>query len=152
MQLERSEFRTVLLEILRRTGYPATGLCLELTKSSRQLGMEHLKSQIEFLKSCGLKIGLDASDFADMDLVRHLPIDLINLVPSMTGGMENNITTKYMVEAVTSFAHRLNIKTCFTGIEDEETAKIAKQYPISDMMGYYFGHPCRIEEFKREYL
>ena len=152
MQLERSEFRTVLLEILRRTGYPATGLCLELTKSSRQLGMEHLKSQVEFLKSCGLRIGLDASDFAAMDLVRHLPIDLINLVPSMTGGMENNITTKYMVEAVTSFAHRLNIRTCFTGVEDEETAKLATQYPISDMMGYYFGHPCRIEEFKKEYL
>ncbi|MBO4456300.1 MAG: EAL domain-containing protein [Butyrivibrio sp.] len=152
MQLERSEFRTILLDILRRTGYPATGLCLELTKSSRQLGTEHLKSQVEFLKSCGLKVGLDASDFAAMDLVRILPIDLINLVPSMTGGMEDNITTKYMVEAVTSFAHRLNIRTCFTGIEDEDTAKLARQYPISEMMGYYFGRPCRIEEFKKSYL
>ncbi len=149
MQLERSEFRTTLLEILRKTGYPATGLYLEMTSSSRQLGMEHLKSQIEFIKSCGIKIGLDCVDFASLDYVRHLPIDLLNLVPSLTGAMQDNLTVKYMIEAVTSFSHRLGIRTCFTGIEDKETADMARMYPISDLMGYYFGRPCRIEEFKK---
>lgn len=152
MQLERSEFRTTLLEIMRKTGYPATGLCLQLTQSSRQLSLEHLMSQVEFLKSCGLKIGLDVSDFAALDLVRHLTIDFINLVPAITGGMSDNYTNKYMVEAITSFSHRLGIRTCFTGIEDEETANLARQYPVSDLMGFYFGHPCRIEEFKKKYL
>ena len=149
MQLERSEFRTTLLEILRKTGYPATGLCLEMTTSSRQLSIEHLKSQIEFIKSCGIKIGLDCMDFASLDYVRHLPIDLVNLVPSLTGTISQNATVKYMIEAVTSFTHRLGIRTCYTGIEDEETAKIARQYPISDLMGYYYGRPCRIENFKK---
>ena len=148
MQLERSEFRTTLLDILRKTGYPAAGLCLEMTQGSRQMSMEHLKSQVEFIKSCGIKVGLDAVDFASLDLVRHLPVDLINLVPSLTGGMADNLTSKYMIEAVTSFTHRLGIRTCFTGIEDAETEKLAKQYPISDMMGYYYGRPCRIEDFK----
>ncbi len=152
MQLEKSEFRTTLIDILRKTGYPATGLCLEMTQSSRQLSMEHLKSQIEFIKSCGIKIGLDCTDFGSLDLVRHLPIDLINLVPSMTGGIANNLTVKYTVESVTSFTHKLGIRTCFTGIEDEETEKLAKQYPVSDMMGYYYGRPCRIEDFKRLYI
>lgn len=152
MQLERSEFRTTLIDILRKIGYPATGLYLQLTQSSRQLGMEHLKSQVEFLKSCGLKIGLDVSDFGTLDLVRHLPIDLINIAPSLTGGMEDNPTTKYMVETITGFTHRLNIRTCFSGIEDEETEKMASAYPISDVMGYYFGRPCRIQEFMEKYL
>ena len=148
MQLERSEFRTTLIEILRKTGYPATGLCLELTQGSRQLGMEHLKSQVEFLKSCGLKVGLDVTDFASLDLVRHLPVDLINLAPGLTKGLDENVTSKYMVEAITSFTHRLDIRTCFCGVEDEEAEKLAKQYPISDLMGYYYGRPCRIEKFK----
>ncbi len=152
MQLERSEFRTTLIDILRKTGYPATGLCLELGYSSNQLEMEHLKSQVEFLKSCGLKIGLDVSDFRSLDLVRHLPIDLVNLVPSLTAGITDNLTSKYVVEAITSFTHRMNIRTCFTGIEDEDTIKNANGYPISDMMGYYLGRPCRIEEFKKTYV
>ena len=152
MQLEKSEFRTTLLEILRRTGYPATGLCLQLTQGSMQLSLEHLKSQVEFLKSCGLKIGLDVADFAALDLVRSFSIDHIIITPALTGAMEDNLTDKYMVEAVTSFSHRLGIRTCFTGVEDEQTANLAKQYPISDMMGFYFGHPCRIEEFKKKYL
>ncbi|MBQ3795672.1 MAG: EAL domain-containing protein [Butyrivibrio sp.] len=149
MQLERSEFRTTLIDILRRTGYPATGLCLELTQGSRQLSVEHLKSQIEFLKSCGVRIGLDVTDFASLDYVRHFPVDLVNIVPALTDGIEENITNKYVIEAITSFTHRLRIRTCFTGIEDEETALIAKQFPISDLMGYYYGRPCRIENFKK---
>ena len=152
MQLERSDFRTTLIEILRKISYPATGLCLEMAQSSRQLGMEHLKSQIEFLKSCGIKVGLDVSDFASLDYVRHLPIDLVNLVPAVTGGIAGNLTTKYMVEAITSFTHRLGIRTCYTGIEDEETLGIAKSYPISEMMGYHLGRPCRIDIFKEQYL
>ena len=152
MQLERSDFRTTLIEILRKISYPATGLCLEMAQSSRQLGMEHLKSQIEFLKSCGIKVGLDVSDFASLDYVRHLPIDLVNLVPAVTGGIAGNLTTKYMVEAITSFTHRLGIRTCYTGIEDEETLGIARSYPISEMMGYHLGRPCKIEIFKKQYL
>lgn len=149
MQLERSEFRTTLIEILRKTGYPATGLCLDMTASSRQLSVEHLKSQIEFLKSCGIRIGLDCTDFASLDLVKSLPIDLINLVPSLTGPITENLTVRYMIEAVTSFTHRLGIRTAFHGIEDEEKAQLAKQYPVSDLMGYYYGRPCRIDEFKK---
>ncbi|MBQ7613652.1 MAG: EAL domain-containing protein [Butyrivibrio sp.] len=152
MQLERSEFRTTLLEILRKTGYPATGLCLEMTSGCRQLSVEHLKSQVEFIKSCGIKIGIDCVDFASLDYVRHMPIDLINLVPSLTGYISENMTVKYMIEAVTAFTHRLGIRTCFTGIEDEEAVKIARQYPVSDLMGYYYGRPCRIDEFKRLFL
>ncbi len=149
MQLERSEFRTTLIDILRRTGYPATGLCLELTSGSSQLSVEHLKSQVEFLKSCGVRIGLDVTDFASLDYVRHFPVDLVNIVPALTDGIDQNITNKYVVETITAFTHRLRIRTCFTGIEDEETAKIAKQFPVSDLMGYFYGRPCKIEEFKK---
>ena len=152
MQLERSEFRTTLIDILRRTGYPATSLCLQLTQSSRQMSIEHLKSQVEFLKSCGIKVGLDVTDFGALDLARHMPIDLVTIVPSLTKGIDRNNTNKYVVEAMTSFTHRLSIRTCFTGIEDEETSVIAKQYPVSDLMGFFYGRPCPIEKFKEKYV
>ena len=148
MQLERSEFRTTLIDILRKTGYPSTGLCLELTSGSRQLSIEHLESQVEFLKACGVKIGLDVTDFASLDYVRQLPIDLVNIVPALTENIGKNVTNKYVIESITSFTHRLHIRTCFTGIEDQETAQIAKQYPVSDLMGYYYGRPCKIDKFK----
>jgi PAS domain S-box-containing protein len=149
MQLERSEFRTTLLDILRKTGYPATGLCLEISQNSRQLSMEHLKSQVEFLKSCGIKVGVDCSEFSALDLVRHLPVDLINISPTLTGTMANNLTVKYMVETITSFSHKLGIRTCFNGIEDQDADNIARQYPVSDLMGYFYGRPCRIQDFMK---
>ncbi len=152
MQLERSDFRTTLIDILRKTGYPASGLILEMATSSRQLGMEHLQSQVEFLKSCGIKVGLDVSDFATLDYVRHLPIDFIDLTPAITSGISSNLTNRYMVEAIISFSYRLGIRTCYAGIEDEDIFKMASNYPISDMMGFYLGRPCAIKDFKEQYL
>ena len=84
-----------------------------------------------------------------MDYVRHLPIDLVNIAPALTDGIDKNTTNKYVIETITSFTHRLHIRTCFTGIEDEEKAQIAKQYPVSDLMGYFYGRPCRIDDFKK---
>ena len=117
--------------------------------SSRQLSMEHLKSQIEFMKSCGIKIGVDCSSFAALDMVKSLPVDIVNLSPALTGVVSDNLTVKYMIESITSFTHRLGIRTCFSGIEDQATDAIARQFPVSELMGYYYGRPCRIEDFKK---
>ena len=104
------------------------------------------------MKSCGIKVGLDVADFGALDLARHMPIDLVTIVPSLTEGIDHNNTNKYVIEAMTSFTHRLSIRTCFTGIEDEETSVIAKQYPVSDLMGFFYGRPCPIEKFKEKYV
>ncbi len=149
MQLERSEFRTTLLEILRKSGYPATSLYLELSHNARQLSRDHLKSQVEFLKSCGIRIGADVQEFADLDLVTQLPIDMIKIAPSISSNIEVNLTNRNILETMVQFAEKMNVITCVTGIEDNDTSIRVKQYPISYLQGYLYGKPIKIDDFKR---
>ncbi|MCR5100004.1 MAG: EAL domain-containing protein [Butyrivibrio sp.] len=152
MQLERSEFRTTLLEILRRTGYPSTGLFLELSHNVRQLSRDHLKSQVEFLKSCGIKIAVDVKDFADLDLVRQFPVDLIKIDPDISSSIDNNLTNRYVLETILDFADKMSVSTCITGIEDENIAQMIKKYNILSVQGYLYGRPLNLQDFEHSPL
>ena len=148
MQLERSEFRTILMNMLQSSGFPPTSLCLELTQTTKTMNADHLKSQVSFLKSCGIKVGLEIEDFAALDLVYKLPIDLIKIAPKLVIDLEKNTTNRYMLQAITAFAQNMKVDVCMTGIEDEKTETEVKRFPISEMQGYYYGKPVELPDFR----
>jgi len=148
MQLERSEFRTTLLELLQNSGFPATSLCLELSQSNKAMNADHLKSQVSFLKSCGIKVGLEVNDFAALDMLYKLPIDLIKIAPELVTNLEQNQTNRYMLQAITGFAQNMKVDVCITGVEDEQMVSAVKQFPISELQGYYYGKPVELADFR----
>ena len=149
MQLERSEFRTTIVELMRGNRYPGTALCVELSNVSREINFDYLKSQVIFLKSCGIRIALDVSDFATLDLATSLPINTIKLGPEITENITKNPLSRHMAEAITGFAVNMNIGVCATGVGDEETAKKLEDYPVEYYQGYYYGRPVGLEDFKK---
>ncbi|WP_026504441.1 sensor domain-containing phosphodiesterase [Butyrivibrio sp. NC3005] len=150
VQLERSEFRTSLLELMRRTRFPAKNLVLELTKRCRQMSMEHLKSQVDFLKSCGSVIALDVEEFSSLDLVRLLPIDLIKMDRRFARDIDKNPVNEYTLEAMTGFAKHMNAKVTLTGIENETMLNFVKEkFPADSFQGYYFSKPVKIDELAK---
>ncbi len=152
MQLERSGFRKTLMEYLKRSGYPGTGLCLELDATGNQMGVEHLRSELDFLKSLGIHIGLDVVNFAALDLVTVFPIDIIKLGPKFATDIEKNPTNVHMMTTISEFAARMHLATCVSGIEDEKSDRVVKQFPVSYLQGYYFGRPAPLDQFRKQYL
>ncbi len=148
MQLERSEFRSTLLNLIQSTGFPATSLCLELSQSTKSMNADHLKSQVAFLKSCGIKVGVEVEDFASLDLLYKLPIDLIKIAPKLVVDLDKNATNRYMLQAITGFAQNMKVDVCVTGVEDEKTEYAVKHFPISELQGYYYGKPTELKEFR----
>ncbi len=149
MQLERSEFRTTILELLRGNKYPGTALCIELSNVTREINFDYLKSQVIFLKSCGIRIVLDVSDFSTLDLATSLPINMIKLGPEIMENISKNPLSRHMAEAITGFAVNMNMKICATGIGDKDTAINIKKYPVDLYQGFYYARPVSVNEFKR---
>ncbi len=148
MQLERSEFRTTIMELLRGNRYPGKALCIELTNITRDINFDYLLSQVIFLKSSGIRIGLDVRDFSTLDLATSLPIDIIKLGPEITENLSKSPLSRHMTNAITGFAYNMNMKICATGVGDAETASRLDDYPIDDCQGYYYAHPVGFKEFK----
>lgn len=150
MQLERSEFRTSLMELLRRTRFPVKNLTLELTKRCRDMSREHLKSQVDFMKSLGSQIALDVEDFSSLDLLRLLPIDLIKVDRRFLRDIDKNLVNQYIVEAMSGFAHNMNVHVALTGIENAEMLGFVRdKFPADSFQGYYYSKPVSIEELKK---
>ncbi len=147
MQLERSDFRSTLLKMLRETSFPCSSLCLELPAGAIQMNPDHLKSQVETLKSWGVRVSLDVEDFSAMNLLMAMPIDQIRLGPEFVAGIERNQTRQYEIEAISGFANNMRVRVCVAGIEDSRTAAFLRRYPISFYQGYYYSRPVSLEEF-----
>ncbi|MCR4901414.1 MAG: EAL domain-containing protein [Butyrivibrio sp.] len=148
IQLERSDFRTTLVDMLQSTGFPATSLCLELSTNSKQMNADHLKSQVSFLKSCGIKVAMEVENFAALDITRALSVDIIRMAPEFAIGLDKNVTNRYMLQAITGFAQNMKVDVCITGVEDEDAVSSVKMFPISELQGYYYGKPVTLSEFK----
>ncbi|WP_026508284.1 EAL domain-containing protein [Butyrivibrio sp. MC2013] len=150
MQLERSEFRTTLMDLMRRTRFPASNLTLELTKRCRQMSREHLKSQVDFLKSSGSQIALDVEEFSSLDLLRALPVDHIKIDRRFLRDIDRNLVNQYIVEAMAGFAQHMNVHVTLTGIENAQMLDFVKErFPADSFQGYYYSKPVRIADLKQ---
>ncbi|WP_026499542.1 sensor domain-containing phosphodiesterase [Butyrivibrio sp. WCD2001] len=149
VQLERSEFRTSIVELLKGNRYPGTALCIELSNVTSNINFDYLKSQVIFLKSCGIRIALDVTDFSTLDLATRLPINIIKLAPEITENISKSPLSRYMAEAITGFAANMNMSVCATGVGDADTELRLFKYPVDHYQGYYYSRPVSFEEFKK---
>lgn len=149
-QLERSEFRFKLLEILEITGFPAKNLCLELTERCRFLDVDFLKNEVNFFKSKGIKIAIDdfGTGFSSLNLLKEFPIDYIKIDRGFVKEIEENFVDQSIVGAVVKCAKDLDIDVCVEGVESEQIVNYIERYDASSYQGYYYSKPIRIEKLK----
>ena len=148
-QLERSEFRNMLVGLLVSTGFPPEHLCLELTESCRLLDMTFLRNEIIFLKSYGIRIALDdfGTGFSSLNLLRELPVDCIKIDRGFVSEIENNHTDQSIVKAIMNCAKELDIDVCVEGIETENLKDYMLNYPSKAYQGYFYSRPVPKEDF-----
>lgn len=148
-QLERSEFRNMLVGLLVSTGFPPEHLCLELTESCRLLDMTFLRNEIIFLKSYGIRIALDdfGTGFSSLNLLRELPVDCIKIDRGFVAEIENNHTDQSIVKAVMTCAKELDIDVCVEGIETENLKDYMLSFPSKAYQGYFYSRPVPKEDF-----
>ncbi len=149
MQLDKSDFRMALLEIIRSCDYPGTSLCLEISGTNGGMSRDHLKSQVNFIKSCGVKIAVDVENFAALDMAKNLPVDIIKLGSNLAMNIGRDRVGLYMMESAILFASRMNIKSCVSGIEDEATAERIRNIKADYLQGYYYSKPVSIQDFSK---
>lgn len=150
-QLERSEFRNCLINLLKETDFPPQNLCLELTERCRLLDMTFLRNEVIFLKSYRIRIALDdfGTGFSSLNLLRELPVDLIKIDRGFISDIETNRSGQAIVKSVLECAQLLEVPVCVEGIENERLESYMNHYPASSYQGYLYSRPIKIEQFTK---
>lgn len=149
-QLEREEFRTEVLRILKETGFPASHLCLELTERCRDMPIESIKREVEFFKEYGIRMAMDdyGTGSASSGIVLHAPMDEIKLDMSFIRGIIEDTKKQAMVRSIVEFANNSGMSTCLEGVETEELQNYLRSYKATWFQGYYYSKPVEIKKFR----
>ena len=149
-QLERREFRSAVMNILKETGAKPEELCLELTERCRDLDIQFLRREVEFFHSQGIKIALD--DFgtgnSSLSLALELPFDELKVDMSFIRDIKQKPQNQAMVQSIVDYARRTNTETCIEGIENKEVSDYIEQFGSTWQQGYYYSKPVPIEQFE----
>lgn len=153
-QIERKEFRSKLISLLTLSGFPPEHLCLELTERCNFLNMDCLRNEVEFFRSCGIKIALDdfGTGFSSFNLLREIPVDFIKIDREFIKDIENSRTDQSIVQAIVQCANNMSIPVCVEGIENKELKDYMMQYDVNKFQGYYFAKPLAKKQFKESEL
>ena len=149
-QLERREFRSAVMNILKETGARPEELCLELTERCRDLDIHFLRAEVEFFHSQGIKIALD--DFGtgnnSLSLALELPFDELKVDMSFIRDIKQKPQNQAMVQSIVDYARRTNTETCIEGIENKEVSDYIEQFGSTWQQGYYYSKPVPIDQFE----
>lgn len=149
-QLERREFRSAVMNILKETGARPEELCLELTERCRDLDIHFLRGEVDFFHSQGIKIALD--DFgtgnSSLSLALELPFDELKVDMSFIRDIKQKPQNQAMVQSIVDYARRTNTETCIEGIENKEVSDYIEQFGSTWQQGYYYSKPVPIDRFE----
>ncbi len=105
-----------------------------------------------------MKIALVLGNFgtghSNVDLLRHIPFDMLELSKEFTAGITNYERELKIMVAVLQMAQVLDITVCAKGIETMEQMELLEDAGFNKGQGYLIGRPMpmdELEEYVRKY-
>lgn len=145
-QLAAAGFVDRVRESLRRHGFPARRLLLEITEPSTVGdGFEAWAALCE-LADLGVVLALD--DFGlgwPLDSLRTLPVKAIKAERSFTASLTTDVTSRYVVQAMVDLAARLGVIVVAKCVETEEQRDAFRELGGRLAQGHLFS-PARPPE------
>jgi len=147
VQLENPGFVTMLMTILRETGYPPSLLTLEITESMLVVNEEATIAQLKQIRGLGLKIAIDdfGTGYSSLSRIDTMPVDLIKLDRTFISAIRNSADRAPIVEAILAMARALDIEVIAEGIELPEQYDALCRMGCEMFQGFYFGKAANAE-------
>ena len=141
VQLGKPDFVESLFLIVQETGFPSKMLTLEITESTLLNNHESVLSQLNRIRSRGIKIAIDdfGTGYSSLSRIQELPIDFLKLDRTFISAIHSRGDRAPIVEAVLAMARSLRLHVVAEGIEMPEQFEVLSRMGCEVFQGYYFG-------------
>jgi diguanylate cyclase (GGDEF)-like protein len=142
-QLRTHTFTPMLREKMAASGFPPDRLFLEITEGVLLECGEGQLSQINELRSIGVRISLDdfGSGYSSLAYVRDFPLDEIKIDRSYIFALPNDPRSGVVVSAICELGRGLNLLVIAEGVESDEHLALVKAAGCVCFQGYHFARP-----------
>ena len=153
IQIEDEYFVETLLYELRKTGFPAGNLCLELTKGCRRLDPARLGQTVEQLRREGIRFLVDdfGTGLASLEFLKGVSADYVKLDMQLMRNIEDDPREQLAMEHLARLAALYGPNVCVKGVETRRMREILQAYPIQSIQGNLVGTAQTAGEFAARY-
>ena len=141
------------MNALGESGLSPERLELELTESVFLNESSSTDSMFATLKGIGVRLALDdfGTGYASLANLQRAAFDKIKIDQSFVRGAADGARDCVaIVHAILALARGLGVETTAEGVETEAQANIMRQLGCTQLQGFYFGRPIRVDQLEPE--
>jgi diguanylate cyclase (GGDEF)-like protein len=129
--------------ILKRTGLAPRNLRIELTERALLENTDIVLTNMQALKSMGVKILLDdfGTGYSSLSYLHRFPIDVLKIDRSFINNVHEHDSHRAIIKTIVDLATNLQMATVGEGIENLSDAQLLQQMDCLYGQGYYFAKP-----------
>jgi EAL domain-containing protein (putative c-di-GMP-specific phosphodiesterase class I)/ActR/RegA family two-component response regulator len=145
------EFPDRLVKLIREKQLDCSMVSLELTETSAfvdpELGLDILaRLRVKHINVCLDDFGVGHSSLTHL---YRMPFNELKLDNAFINDMRTNEDARHIVEGLIYLAHKLKMRICAEGVEDEATFRMLEAMQCDKMQGYYFGPALPAREIEQ---
>lgn len=150
IQLQKSDFVTVVKKVLEETGIEPQSLEIEITESVMMESLRLSLSSLNELRNIGVRVALDdfGTGYSSLNYLKSLPINTLKIDKTFIDGLCKESYEEIITEQIISLAHKIGLEVVAEGVELEEQLKSLEIKSCNKIQGYYFGKPLPPEEIE----
>ncbi|HEU4974486.1 MAG TPA: EAL domain-containing protein [Baekduia sp.] len=142
-QLAQVDFVAVVERALRRTGVPASAICLEVTETAVLRRADVARRGLEALRRLGVRVALDdfGLGYSSLTHLKALPVDVVKVDRSFVADLCKSTEDRAVVEAVLTLARRMGLTVIAEGVETADQDELLREMGCPVVQGYLYGRP-----------
>jgi diguanylate cyclase (GGDEF)-like protein/PAS domain S-box-containing protein len=145
-----SNFVSLVLEVLRKSGANSHRLTIELTESSMIEKGSDTIAKMETLKVCGIRFSLDdfGTGYSSLSHLKRLPLDQLKIDGSFVADMLTDSKDASITRTIIMLGKSLNLTVIAEGVETEWQRDFLEVEDCNVYQGYLFSKPLSAGEFE----
>jgi len=145
-----SNFVSLVLEVLRKSGANSQRLTIELTESSMIEKINDTVAKMETLKVCGIGFSLDdfGIGYSSLTHLKRLPLDQLKIDRSFVADILTDHKDASIARTIIMLGKSLNLTVIAEGVETEWQRKFLEVEGCSIYQGYLFSKALTAREFE----
>ena len=135
---------TFIERTLQSAKVPPGTLIFEITETEAVANLQQAREFAQRLKRLGCRFALDdfGTGFGSFSYIKHLPVDSVKIDGEFIRDLPRAPVDREVVRAVAQLAAVLGFDTIAEGVEDEETARMLRDFGVDFGQGYLYGRPA----------
>ncbi len=131
-------------DLLHATGYPATGLRLEITEGAAIKDAVRARVVLAQLRALGVRISLDdfGTGYSSLSYLQSLPLDVLKIDRSFVAGIGTDKDKGEIVKLIIGLARTLKLEVVAEGTETATHVEYLRLLGCPLGQGYFFAKPA----------